>query len=97
MRTIYKYDLPQLPGIHTKNLPPGRVLSVGLAYNSKGRMAPVMWAEVNPDAGERQIEIMVAWTGQPMPAEPSTDWRFIGTVVYDEGHMVQHVYVREPS
>ena len=97
MRTIYKYDLPQLPGVHTMNLPPGRVLSVGLAYTSRGRLAPVMWAEVNPEAGERQIEIAVAWTGDKLLPEMTSDFRFVGTVVYDEGRMVQHVYVREPS
>lgn len=97
MRTIYKYDLPQLPGIHVMHLPPGRVISVGLAENGRGRiLVPVMWAEVNPEAGERQIEIVVAWTGQPLP-DMSSDFRFVGTVVFDEGRMVQHVYVREPS
>jgi hypothetical protein len=97
MRTIFKYDLPQLPGIHSMSLPPGRVISVGLAHHNRGyQMLPVMWAEVNPEAPARSIEIAIAWTGQPMP-NMSSDFRFVGTVVYDEGAMVQHVYVREPG
>jgi len=53
VRTIYKYDLPVLPGNHTVALPAGRIISVGLAYGSRGHLTPVMWAEVNPDTPER--------------------------------------------
>jgi hypothetical protein len=95
--TIYKYELPTLPGIYTERLPPGRVLSVGTAPNANGYMIPVMWAEVNTDAPDRDVHIMVAWTGSLTPDILTHNWRFLGTVVYDEGRMVmvQHVYVRE--
>lgn len=88
--TIYKYNLPTLPGVYRSiELPPGRVLSVGTTNGT-----PVMWAEVNRAAKNRVVDLMIAWTGQPMPGLPTEGWRFLGTVVYDNDSLVAHVYVR---
>ena len=88
MRTIWKFDRPlsSLDDVIHIEMPRGaKVLSVG---NQNGKLA--IWAEVDTDYSHRTEtrRFRVAGTGHPL----NETCRFIGTVQFESGSLVFHIY-----
>lgn len=85
-KTIYKYDLPNTPGISTLFMPPiYNILKVDI-QNGK----PVFWAIVYNEEKEKKYQIISLWTGMTFKEEYGT---YIGTLTIDS--LVYHYFIRE--
>lgn len=81
---IYKYQLG-LYGITELLLPEGaQILSV---QNQRGHL--VLWADVNRQASDITRKFMAVVTGSNPPERKN---QFIGTVQFDNGNYVVHVF-----
>lgn len=93
MKTVHKYG-GFSPGVladrsgFSLEMPSGaRVLS---AVNKKNRL--VVYAEVDPSRPKSPRAFACVETGGPLPKSDGR-WRFVGTVLLDDGAFVVHVYV----
>lgn len=86
MRTIHKFELPIL-GMAAIYLPKeARVLSVA----NQNETTVAMWVELDPDAPKVvERRFVCAGTGHTLPSEIGA---FIGTVLFDHGRLVSHVF-----
>ena len=85
-KTIYKYDLPNTPGISTLFMHPiHQILKVDLQNNN-----PVFWAIVYQEEPKKKYQIITLWTGMEYKEEFGT---YLGTLTKDE--LVYHYFLRE--
>lgn len=85
-KTIYKYDLPNTPGISTLFMHPiHQILKVDLQNNN-----PVFWAIVYQEEPKKKYQIITLWTGMEYEEKDGT---YIGTLTIDE--LVYHYFIRE--
>lgn len=88
-RVIWKFPVPIIPGSYPIEMPVrSRVISCAMAQG-----IPSIWAEVTPEYPKEHVMVHIVWTGA---AEVPINARFIGTIVLDDGALVQNVYVDDP-
>lgn len=81
---IYKYELPEEPGVFFLELPKGaEVLSVANQHDQA-----CMWAAVDNEAVKERRGFAVVMTG----GEPPKNGRFLGTVLLLGGVRVHHIF-----
>ncbi len=87
---IFEYDVLDKTGLTVVSNAAGLTpLSVGV---QRGR--PVMWCEVGRHGRQAlRIEVLTVMTGQDFCIDHT--WKFLGTLLLDEGSFVLHVYTRE--
>lgn len=89
MKTIFKYELPTVPGEHFVDFPQ-RCNPLGAIRLQNGH--PVMWALVDTDSPTRTARLFVAWTGKPCETlldDPS--WCYMDTLQI--GGLVYHYFL----
>ena len=92
MKRIFKYPLPLVVkgGVAQWNsnieaeIPAGaQILSVAIQFG-----APVMWAKVDPEAEKKTRSLFILATGAEVP----DGVRFIGTLIFEDGGLVFHIF-----
>ena len=87
MRAVWKFPLSLSSGPQNVTLPEGATIVHAHAQTIGGSPKPVMWAEVNPDAGTSERTFHVVATGEEFSVPFH---RYVGTVHID--WTVWHVY-----
>lgn len=84
MKTIWKYKL-EIERIQEIELPKNaEILSVGVVKN-----VGYLWAKVEEDSVDKEVvKILTVPTGSSF----SEAGRFLGTMIYNNGEVVQHVF-----
>lgn len=85
-KTVYKYDLPNTPGISDLFMyPVHQILKVDLQNDN-----PVFWAIVYQEEPKKKYQIITLWTGMDFKEEYGD---YIGTLARDG--LVYHYFIRE--
>jgi len=86
MKQIWKYTLQV--GHTSIKIPEGyQILSVQAQCNK-----PCLWALVDPKAQKKEVVFKTFGTGHTLPAEETSNIKFIGTYQLDNGVFVAHVF-----
>ena len=94
MKRIFKYEIPMRlsymgaswePRTNVK-LPQGARILTTQAQNN----VPVLWAEVDPEAPLEDRELLIAATGEDLPAD--VERTYIGTIQLAQGNLIFHIY-----
>jgi hypothetical protein len=85
MKTIYKYQLPELVAEQVLEVPISfKPLSVQMQNG-----AMTVWGEVDTDSDVEKLAFFIVGTGHELPKEPCI---YIGTVMQMDGRLVWHIY-----
>lgn len=85
MKTIHKYQLPELTAEQVLEVPISfKPLDVQMQNG-----AMTVWGEVDTDSDVEKLTFFIVGTGHALPKEPTL---YIGTVLQMDGRLVWHVY-----